>query len=137
MHKDMTALIDELCDAAKLVKKEVGKIVQKSDLTPPELESLCKAAGFAEKMASICMEDDRELSYGHYDHYDDMHGYSERRGQSPVTGRYISRGMSGMSGHSVEDRTIALLEEQMDKAKSDYERDFIRGEIEHIRRGGR
>lgn len=80
--------------------------------------------------------------YGYGYGYGDS-GYSEERGRSPVTGRYISRGMSGRggnnnggggySGHSIEDRMIASLEQQMDQAQSDYERNMIEEEINHIR----
>lgn len=80
--------------------------------------------------------------YGYGYGYGDP-GYSEERGRSPVTGRYISRGMSGRggnnnggggySGHSIEDRMIASLEQQMDQAQSDYERNMIEEEINHIR----
>jgi hypothetical protein len=125
------------------VKKEVGKINQKGDLTPAELESLYKASCFAEKMRELCPELEPEnMTYGMYGMYPYMHdmGYSERPNRSPVTGRYISRGMDrmdGMSGHSIEDRMIATLEDQMDKAKSEYERELVRKEIEHIRSGSR
>ena len=81
---------------------------------------------------------------GNYDnmHYEDPRmsqpdGYSERRGRSPVTGRYISRGMDGMSGHSVEDRMIMALEEQMDGCKTEYERQKIEDEIRRLRMGNR
>ena len=142
MGKEEKALIDELCDATKLVKKEVSKIVQKGDLTVQELDSLYKAACFAEKMTMICNEDqDADYSsYGNtgWTHVPPInHGYSERRGRSPVTGRYISRGIDGYSGHSVEDRMIASLEQEMDNTKSDYERGKIEDEIRHIRMGTR
>lgn len=38
------------------------------------------------------------------------------------------------SGHSIEDRMIWALEQQMDTAKSDYERQQIKEEIDNIRR---
>ena len=78
-----------------------------------------------------------EDSYGYYhDSYgDDM--YSNRRGRSPVTGRYISRGMDdysgrdrmsyrdGYSGHSIKDRMVARLESMMDEAKTEHERQTV------------
>lgn len=87
-----------------------------------------------------------EMSYGNHMNYrgsygmdygmhGDPMGYSETRGRSPVTGRYISRGMDGYSGHSIEDRMIASLEQQMDNANSEYERQIIQKEIKHIRMG--
>lgn len=84
------------------------------------------------------------------------------RGRSPFTGRFVSRdgvpmgtvtphmsnltydrdysnNMSrrydgGYSGHSVNDRMIASLEKEYDNATTDYEREQIRKEIEHLRR---
>lgn len=53
---------------------------------------------------------------------------------SPVTGRYIS---NGYSGHSIEDRMIMALEQQMDEAKTDYERQLVEKEIQRLRRGDR
>lgn len=145
MGKDFMELCDELNESAKLVKKEVKKIVEKGDLTPQELESLYKAACLAEKL--MCLGCDTgemgDASYGYtYGHmngypYMPMGGYSEARGRSPVTGRYISRGMDGMSGHSIEDRMIAALEQQMDAAKTEYERKTIQDEIQRIRMGTR
>lgn len=52
--------------------------------------------------------------------------------RSPVTGRYISRG-SGYSSHSINDRMIARLEDMYDEAKTEYEREEIRREIERLR----
>lgn len=84
-----------------------------------------------------------DRSYGDYGgrrYYHDSYGddmYSNRRGRSPVTGRYISRGMDdyserdrmsyrdGYSGHSIKDRMIARLESMMDEAKTDYERQTV------------
>lgn len=43
----------------------------------------------------------------------------------------------GYSGHSIEDRMIASLENQMDTATSDYERQKIQEEINRIRMGTR
>lgn len=53
------------------------------------------------------------------------------------TGRYVSRGYSneGYSGHSIEDRMIMALEQQMDAAKTDYERQMVEKEIQRLRRG--
>lgn len=129
MGNELKELTEELCKFAELATKEVRKIVQKGDLTPGEIESVYKAACIAEKLQNLCGSSE----------YDEMssYGYSGMRGRSPVTGRYISRGMNGYSGHSIEDRMIASLEEQMDSAKSEYERKMILDEINHIRMGTR
>lgn len=139
MDKEMMELSDALCDAAKLVQKEVKKIVDKGDLTEKELDSLYKAACFMEKIEKTCVMDGESYGPRHYDMkmdaYGDWNGYSERRGRSPVTGRYISRGMDGMSGHSVEDRMIASLEHEMDNVTSEYDKKRIMDEIRNIRMG--
>ena len=71
-------------------------------------------------------------------YYHDSYGYdgsyngdSYRRGRSPVTGRYISRGddhmsyRDGYSGHSIKDRMVARLEDMIDEAKTDHERQMV------------
>ena len=150
MGKELDELIEELMKFAGLAAKEVEKIVKKGDLTPQELENVYKLTCITEKVMELS-GDGSGSSYGHdmsgrhydvrMDSYGDMYGdgngYSERRGRSPVTGRYVSRGMSGngMSGHSIEDRMIAALEDQMDAAKNEYEKNLILQEIQRIRMG--
>lgn len=57
--------------------------------------------------------------------YDGDMDYSGMRGRD-AAGRFVSRGRMAHdmthSGHSIEDRVISKLEEMMDSAKSDYER---------------
>jgi len=128
----MVQCICRLLPLVKLVNKEVKKIIDKADLTSTEMESLYKAACFMEKVEKTCSMEE-SASYGY--EREPWVGYSEMRGRtSPVTGRYISR---GMSGHSIEDRMIAALEQQMDNAKTEYERQQIMEEINHIRMGTR
>lgn len=146
---ELQDLLTELKESAKLLTKEVKKINTKGDLTPQELESLYKASCVAEKLMMLEGVDLEGMSgrrydmnirgnYGYQMHDDHMwDGYSETRGRSPATGRYISRGMDGMSGHSIEDRMIAALEDQMDQAKNEYERKMILDEIQRIRMGTR
>lgn len=139
MNNELNELIEKLVEFAKVAKKEVDKIVQKGDLTPAELDSVYKVACVTEKIQS--MIGDPMQSYGMYGRMPDPYvatydGMSGTRMRSPVTGRYISRGSdmhNGYSGHSIEDRMIAMLEQQMDSAKSDYERQKIQEEIAHIR----
>ena len=67
-------------------------------------------------------------------HNDYYHGDSYRRGRSPVTGRYISRGHEdGYSGHSIMDRMIASLESMYDEAKTDHERQTVSEWINRLR----
>lgn len=98
-----------------LLDKEIGRIADKTDISPGELENA--------KMA-ICVIKDIEEIVGS----DDYDGYSRTRGRSPVTGRYVSRegGMrGGYSGHSIKDRMISKLEHMMDETDSEYEKNEI------------
>ena len=155
MNNELNELIESLCQFAKVAKKEVDKIVQKGDLTPAELENVYKIACATEKIQKMCngemYSEGMPGSYGMSGWRPEMvYGmnscmqngswgqdmYSGNKMRSPVTGRYISRGDDGgYSGHSIEDRMIASLEQQMDEAKSDYERKVIMDEIQRIRRG--
>lgn len=130
------------------LEEEVKKIIKKNDISANDLECLWKAFCLMDK----CEEKlgmSPSASYGYYGNEMRPYGYDPNinmtygdlvpnssfgRMRSPVTGRYISNGMnSGYSGHSIEDRMIAALENQMDNAKTEYERTKIRDEIERIR----
>ena len=155
MDKELKMLNDTLCSAIPVVEKGIKKIIEKGDLTPGELDSLHKASEFLMKMKQCSEEEEGYADGGSYGPYSmnirgtygywnepqmpmGGYGYSEMRGRSPVTGRYISRGMDGgMSGHSIEDRMIASLEQQMDQANSEYERKVIMDEIARIRSGNK
>lgn len=52
-----------------------------------------------------------------------------------IFGQYVSRDYGGRSGHSLNDRMIAKLEEMIDQASSEYERQQIMRQIEKIRGG--
>ena len=67
-------------------------------------------------------------SYNDGRSYDD--GYSEQ--MRAANGQY--RSGDEYSGHSVDDRVIAMLEEMAGRAGSDYERDKIRQKIEMLHR---
>lgn len=132
----------------ELVLTEIQKITKKGDLTSAELENaekaICliekignieKGPGYSEAMYPTHMIDPNMM----YDNMPgNMSGNSYARGRSPVTGRYISRGMNGSygpydstsmgrgySGHSINDRMIAKLEEMYDEAKTEHERDMV------------
>ena len=88
-----------------------------------------------------------DRSYGDYSgrhYYHDSYGENEmyrgdsyRRGRSPVTGRYISRGHydDGYSGHSIKDRMVAKLESMYDEAKTDHERQTVDEWINRLQGG--
>lgn len=149
MNNSVYELMNKIDDFTDIAKCELDQILQKGTITPSELDSVYKITKIA-KMITEMGNPEVEMQYGMmpnvrmggpgygygYGYRGDM-GYSENRDRSPVTGRYISRGMSGRnngySGHSIEDRMIASLEQQMDQAQSDYERNMIEEEINHIR----
>lgn len=74
-------------------------------------------------------------SYGNRMYHDGYQGDSYRRGRSPVTGRYISRGSydDGYSGHSIMDRMVAKLESMYDEAQTDHERQTVSEWINRLR----
>lgn len=94
--------------------KELDKIVEKGELTPQTLglakELLCVLKEIPEVKGMHHMDDGMMESgyngYGHpryydiaaYDGYSYDNGMSERRGRSPMTGRYVSRDDGRMSG---------------------------------------
>ena len=124
----------------KLLEKELRAMVDKGAITPADLDNMKKVfcvLGMIEDMQNGRPVMDDERSYGWAMHRIPDHDYSYGRARSPVTGRYISTGVGGYSGHSIEDRMIASLEQQMDSAASDYERQVIKEEINRIRMGTR
>lgn len=126
-------------ELAKKLEDEIGKIARKDTISPTELDNATKAVCLWMKI----MEPDADewMSEGMYPHYS---RYSGARGRSPVTGRYISRGMdesghyyndmhSGYSGHSIKDRMVNKLEEMYDTAKTDHEKETVDAWIKRIR----
>lgn len=120
----------------KLLEDCIEEMNKKKDLTPSDLETLCKAYKLRRELKDDYMPD-RGMSEGY------RHGGSyeripmDREGsfapmRSPVTGRYISRDGYGMSSHSLKDRMIAKLEGMYDEAQTEYEREEIRKEIRQI-----
>lgn len=124
----------------KALERDLEKLFSKGELTPVDWEAVKKAMCIANMIESYKngeSYDEEGSSYGmgmrrSYGRPEEDWGMSGERGRSPVTGRYISR---GYSGHSIEDRMIMALEQQMDGASSDYERQMIEKEIKRIRRG--
>jgi hypothetical protein len=72
--------------------------------------------------------------------YRRMHEYSDARGRSPVTGRYVSRDdrqhddWTGKSGHSINDRMIDSIEHMYGNAQTDHERAELQDVINYIQR---
>lgn len=124
----------------ELAYKELNKIVDKGELTPQTLanvkELLCTLKYVPEVKNMHHMDDGMmESSYGgygrpryydiaSYDGYSYDGGMSERRGRSPMTGRYVSRddgrmsgaypmGMSG--GNQIQPDMGTMLQQLMDR----------------------
>lgn len=125
-------------DTLKNIDESIETLNKKKDLTPSDLEILCKA--YKLKMD---LEGYGGSSHGmntrHYERMPMGHSEGDWRAEgsyapmrSPVTGRYVSRDRMGMSGHSIKDRMIARLEEMYDEAQGEFEREEIRKEIRRI-----
>lgn len=140
----------------KAIEQELQKVLSKPDYTQTDWDGIKKAMCIAnmvrgyesgeyvnEEGASYGRSYANHGGYNGYSYmpdpaygYDASNGYNSSNGRmrSPVTGRYIS---NGYSGHSIEDRMIMALEQQMDEAKTDYERQLVEKEIQRLRRGDR
>lgn len=141
-------------DLERKLEADLRKLMAKSELTAADYDGIKKAMCIAGMISNYPggMMDEEGMAYGYpmghigsnYRGYSagqmngmqnyGMDGMSNGRMRSPVTGRYIS---NGYSGHSIEDRMIMALEQQMDEAKTDYERQLVEKEIQRLRRGDR
>lgn len=123
--------------------REIEKINSRGEMTPTDLDNLMKATKVLVNIDGIKgMEEYADQNfYGyskgitpHYEmRYPHLDGHMGSYG--PHMGGYYTNPQyeHGHSNHSIEDRMIAGLEQQMDNAKSDYERQMIMREIQHIR----
>ncbi|MBR4430982.1 MAG: hypothetical protein IKU36_01640 [Bacteroidales bacterium] len=126
---------------------------EKKNWDPQDIECLEKAAKLYDKLQTIQMNTGTwenmkrgGMSYGapHYPHisygeesyrgphYAYGHEESYMRGRDADTGRFMSRAPhydDGRSMHSVKDQAIQRLEQLMDSAQSEYEREQVRGMI--------
>ena len=138
---------DLIHNTKDLIFKEMEKINAKGDISATDLCNLNYASKTLLNLETFeAMEEygeDASFTMGRRSmrampHYEEE---SWRRGRG-ANGQYVSRGMGPMrsygyedaySGHSIEDKTIMMLEHQMDNAKSDYDRQFIQNQIRAIR----
>lgn len=120
-------VMKSLDDLSNQIAKELKKINAKGDMNPVELKNASDAVCLLEKIQKI-------QNGGDFDEFSNSmsHGGSYRRMRSPTTGRYMSYD-DGYSGHSIHDRMIAALENLMDGAESNYEREVISNGIRMIR----
>lgn len=118
-----------LYDLKELYFKELEKIARKGDLTPVDAEAAKIALEGIEKIEEVCemYEEEEEYSEAMYPRRsmrrsyargprsygmpEMSRGYSERRGRSNATGRYISR-----NNESTVDHMISSLEDMKSQA---------------------
>lgn len=146
MDKDMMNVLDAL---EENVVRELRMLNKKESLSATEIKAATDAMCLLFKIRTYreggMIEDEDGQSYmmwpsDRYDEYSNrprmtghyhVNGSYDRR-RSPVTGRYVSRD-HGYSGHSINDRMISQLENMYDEAKTEYEREEVRKEIERLR----
>lgn len=119
----------ELENLKELYLDEIKAINKKGELTPTDAEAAKKALEAIEKINKLCCDEEyedegySERMYPRYSMnrsyrsmmpemrpYDDHMSYSERRGRSATTGRYISRHAGNGNDDMVIDDIIAKLE---------------------------
>lgn len=145
---------DVIRNTKDLIFKEMQKINAKGDISSADL---CNLKYASQTLTSLSTYEAMENEYGDdasfamgrrsmrgNQSYDGVSYGDEswRRGRG-ANGQFVSRMheppmenrsyANDYSGHSVEDRTIEMLEHQMDNAKSDYDRQFIQNQIRSIR----
>lgn len=122
-------------DTLEMLDEQIKKINKKGDISPSELEILCKAY----ELRNMLMCDEQPYDEGSA-MYSDYGGHYMSSRRSPVTGRYVSRSSASMmpmpsdygirnSGHSIRDRIVACLEGMYDTATTEHERAILDEEI--------
>lgn len=138
---DTNEIMNTLDEMDRCAIRELKTLTQKSTLSATEIKAatdavclLLKTQMYRNGGSEMDMDGNsfRMWPGVHSMNSMNMDGWSNARGRSPVTGRYISRD-SGYSSHSINDKMIAKLEMAYDDAASQYEREEIRKEIEHLR----
>ena len=119
-------------DTLRNLEESIDQMNKKKDMTPSDLETLCKAY-------KLKMELEGSRNAASYERIPMDHSMGDWHAEgsfapmrSPVTGRYVSRDNMYASRHSIKDRMIAKLEEMYDEAEGSYEREEIRKEIRRI-----
>lgn len=159
-EKILESIEEEICTLLKKQPMTPQDVEMLSKLTD-SMKDVATASGMKDYVDAV-LETDDGMSYAVKMPKVSYNSFA--RGRSPFTGRFVSRdgvpmgnsmGMNSMtynrdysngmgnmsrrydggySGHSVNDRMIASLEKEMDHAETEYEREQIRNEIEHLRR---
>ena len=146
---EKNTILDKIRDS---IEDAVTPIVKKGEaMTPVDLECLNRAVSIIDKINKI--EDDISYGDGYSSH---GYGYSERNSyrheRNPITGRYVSHdggnsypattshryydggfAHNGYSGHSRNDMTIYHLENLLDVAQTEQERQFLNDWLRRVR----
>lgn len=123
----------------ELLEEEIKKVAKKGDITPAEVEAMYKVVDIIkdidtiEAMEEYGEDDEEEYSNRGYSRrgYSSRRSYmdgggSYRRGRG-MNGRYVSRDRSyrGYSMEESRDAMMAKLEEAMNEATTEHERQAI------------
>ena len=129
-------------DTIKNLDDSIEQLNKKKDMTPSDLETLCKAYKLKMELEGSGYDggySEGRRYNGSYERIPMDHSMGDWHAEgsfapmrSPVTGRYVSRDSMYTSHHSIKDRMIAKLEEMYDEAEGSYEREEIRKEIRRI-----
>ena len=156
-EKILESIEEEICTLLKKQPMTPQDVEMLSKLTD-SMKDVATASGMKDYVDAVLETDD---GMSHAVKMPKVSYNAFARGRSPFTGRFVSRdgvpmGTSmphmsttsydrdysdnvsrrydgGYSGHSVNDRMIASLEKEYDNANSEYEKEQIRKEIEHLR----
>ena len=132
-HKKLDKLYDLLCD-------QVDEVAKKGTISATEMDSVYKAVQTMLNITTLKAMKDSGYSNGvdaDGNSYGNSYGYyrGNSYGRMHMPRSYSYGDMyPGYSGHSINDRMIACLEELYDKAKTEHERERLRETIDRIRR---
>lgn len=128
-HKKLDKLYDLLCD-------QVDEVVKKGTISATEMDSVYKAVQTMLNITTLKAMKESGYSNG-VDVDGNSYGYyrGNSYGRMHMPHSYSYGDMyPGYSGHSINDRMIASLEELYDRAKTEHERTRLRETIDRIRR---
>lgn len=153
--------MDAIKDLKTLLEKEIMKVTSKGDITPTELKSVGEAVDILKDIETICAmkeygDDDASYamsnrgyssrgSYNYrypmyrdsYESYDDM-SYRQSRAQGGGQGGSSNargRSRDSYSRHAEKEEMIFKLEQMLNKAQSEDERNTIMECIDKLERG--
>ena len=109
-----------------MFEKELGKIVDKGEMTASNLELVYKIVDILKDVAEICEKED---GMGYEDEYSNRRGYGMMRSRYyPYMGNYTVEGSYGRGysgGRSNTSSIKAKLHQLMNEAENDHERMMI------------